>query len=155
MKIWRLVRRRHAQTAEAAYSGDGAALRGGRWNSRYVRIAYASTSRALALIELLVHIDWSDLPDDLVIVGATLEHPPLPAPPLSIGWDANPPGVASMHIGDAFVREAAAGAMLVPSAVVPGDHNVLINPAHAHFSAIVFDAVEEFVIDARIAQQKG
>lgn len=151
MKVWRITRQHHAPTAADAYNGEGSALRGGRWNSRGVRVAYASASRALALVELLAHIDWNDLSDDLVIVAATLAHQPAPLPQLPAGWEANPPSLASMQIGDTFVREAKDGAMIVPSAVVPGEYNVLINPGHPHFHEIIFDVIEPFRIDRRLA----
>ena len=150
MKVWRLQRRRFTPTASAAYGGDGAAQRGGRWNSRGVRVAYGASSRALALVELLAHLDWGDLPDDLVLVGASLPGPPLPPPPLPDGWDADPPTSASAAIGDGFVREGAALALAVPSVVVAGEDNVLVNPAHRDFRRIAFDAPVPFLVDPRL-----
>jgi RES domain-containing protein len=54
MRFWRICRRRYA--AEAA-TGEGARLYGGRWNSRGVRVVYASTSLALAAIETFVSLE--------------------------------------------------------------------------------------------------
>jgi hypothetical protein len=51
---WRIVKERHATTA---FSGDGAAQAGGRWNSRGIRVVYASGSLALAALETLVHLN--------------------------------------------------------------------------------------------------
>lgn len=59
MRGWRL-----ATTLHAPLTGEGAALRGGRWNSIGVSVVYASTHLSLALVELLVHLDALDLPGD-------------------------------------------------------------------------------------------
>src|SRR6266704_1143243 len=65
MRFWRICRRRYA--AEAA-SGEGARLFGGRWNSRGVRMVYASTSLALAAIETFVNLEPNLQPNDLVSI---------------------------------------------------------------------------------------
>src|SRR5438046_10620633 len=65
MRFWRICRRRYA--AEAA-SWEGARLYGGRWNSRGVRVVYASTSLALAAVETFVNLDPNLEPPDLVSI---------------------------------------------------------------------------------------
>src|SRR5580704_863223 len=65
MRFWRICRRRYA--AEAA-SGEGVRLYGGRWNSRGVRVVYASTSLALAAVETFVNLEPNLRPVDLIFV---------------------------------------------------------------------------------------
>src|SRR5271154_198445 len=65
MRFWRICRRRYA--ADAA-SGEGARLYGGRWNSRGVRILYASASLALATVETFVNLAPNLMPADLVFI---------------------------------------------------------------------------------------
>src|SRR5271155_517389 len=65
MRFWRICRRRYA--AEGA-RGEGARLYGGRWNSRGVRMVYASTSLALAAVETFVHLEPNLQPSDLVSI---------------------------------------------------------------------------------------
>src|SRR3984893_16164325 len=65
MRFWRICRRRYAA---AAASGEGARLFGGRWNSRGVRVVYASTSLALAAMETFVNLEPNLRPADLVSV---------------------------------------------------------------------------------------
>lgn len=151
MTVWRLVRRPFARGAQSAYSGEGAARRGGRWNSRGVHVTYASTSRALAVVELLVHVDWSHVPTDLIFIGAAL-------PPDSIErldrlperWNASPPLPTLGEVGDAFVQTGRALALLVPSAIVAGEHNVLLNPLHPSFNDIMFMKLEPSTLDRRL-----
>src|SRR2546423_10737797 len=65
MRFWRICRRRYA--SEAA-SGEGARLYGGRWNSRGIRVVYASTSLALAAVETFVNLEPNLRPADLVSI---------------------------------------------------------------------------------------
>ncbi|MEE8586705.1 MAG: RES domain-containing protein, partial [Acidobacteriota bacterium] len=69
--VWRICSRRHA---ESAFSGEGARRFGGRWNFPGAAMVYASDSLSLAALEMLVHADWQDLPEELVAVRA--EAPP-------------------------------------------------------------------------------
>jgi len=65
MRCWRICRGRYA--AEAA-NGEGARLYGGRWNSRGVRVVYASTSLALAAVETFLNLEPNFSPADLVSI---------------------------------------------------------------------------------------
>src|ERR1017187_10731162 len=58
--------------ALAAASGEGARLYGGRWNSRGVRMVYASTSLALAAIETFVNLEPNLRPADLVSIEGVI-----------------------------------------------------------------------------------
>ena len=53
-EAWRIVKEKHAASA---FSGEGAAKTGGRWNSRGVPVVYASATKALAALETLVHLN--------------------------------------------------------------------------------------------------
>ena len=53
-EAWRIIKAKHAGTA---FSGEGAALSGGRWNSKGVKVFYASATSSLAALENLVHIN--------------------------------------------------------------------------------------------------
>src|SRR5271165_4872491 len=69
MRVWRICRQVHAADA---FSGEGARLYGGRWNSPGVRVVYTSTSLALAAIETFVNIEPNLQPDDLVSIECVL-----------------------------------------------------------------------------------
>jgi RES domain-containing protein len=150
MRFWRIVRRRFA--AEAA-AGEGSRLFGGRWNSRGVRVVYASTSLALAAIETFVHIEPSLLPHDLVSIegdipeGIKIGKIELRALPSN--WRDT--GSDSLHrFGDDWIRNAETAALLVPSAAIRGEWNVILNPAHPEFRRIKLRKPEAFEFDARM-----
>lgn len=65
-------------------------------------------------------------------------------------WSAFPPGPASQTIGDEWIARAASAALRVPSALIPGEFNYVLNPAHADFGALVTGAPQELRFDPRL-----
>jgi RES domain-containing protein len=155
VKVWRLARLRYAPTPAAAYSGEGAALRGARWNSRGVRIAYASACESLALLEYLVHVELALAPRDLAFFAAEIPSDAVAElealPPL---WNDLPPPRAAAAIGDAFVAGRENLALRVPSIVIPFASNYLIDPAHPRFTEVMFDEPIAFKIDKRLMRSE-
>jgi RES domain-containing protein len=154
MRIWRLCRTPYA--AEA-FSGEGARRFGGRWNSRGVSMVYASTSLALAAIELFVHLEPGQAPDDLVYISAEMpEGEPartLHAAELPPAWWTDNGAVATRELGDAWIRAGSSLALLVPSVPIRAEWNVLFNPHHPGMSEVQIDPPQPFVFDARMFQQ--
>ena len=54
IRAWRIVKTRYSADA---FSGEGARLYGGRWNSPGVAMVYTAGSKSLATLEVLVHLD--------------------------------------------------------------------------------------------------
>jgi len=150
MRFWRICRRRYA--AEAA-SGEGARLYGGRWNSRGVRVVYASTSLALAALETFVNLEPNLRPKDLVSIAGevpeALEIGRLDLKALPPNWHGTR-DESLRPFGDEWVRAGKTAALLVPSAAIPGEWNVLLNPAHPDFSKIKMREAEPFEYDVRM-----
>lgn len=150
MKIWRICRECYALEA---FSGEGARRFGGRWNSRGVPMVYASTSLALAAIELFVHLEPNQAPADLVSIVAELPHG---EPALRWGATDLPPNwwsdeLAPMReLGDGWIRDKQSLALLVPSVPIRQEWNVLVNPLHPRIGEIRIDAPQPFVFDARM-----
>lgn len=150
MRVFRLIRKKHG----IELSGKGAALSGNRWNSKGTELIYCADSRALAMSEVAVHLSLSILPKDYVMVEidipsyvsiSTLSKEDLPANRSSF-----PHLLDTQQIGDAFVTERKDCVLKVPSAVVPGDFNFLINPYHPDFSTIRIVGQEDFPFDSRL-----
>ncbi|MGO9260623.1 MAG: RES family NAD+ phosphorylase [Bryobacteraceae bacterium] len=150
MRFWRICRRRYAR--EAA-SGEGARLYGGRWNSRGVRVIYDSASLALAAVETFVNLEPNLRPGDLVSIEGDIpdavETITLDVKALPARWYGTRD--ESLHrFGDEWIRDGRSAVLLVPSAAIRGEWNVLLNPAHAGFSRIAFGDPEPFEFDARM-----
>jgi RES domain-containing protein len=153
MRIWRLCR---APYAAEAFSGEGARRFGGRWNSRGVPMVYCSSSLALAAIELFVHLEPNLQPSDLVSIAAELP-PGEPAQRLDVvdlppeWWSDDFEPLRAL--GDAWIRATTSLAMMVPSAPIHSEWNVLVNPLHPRIGELRVEPAEPFIFDARMFRQ--
>jgi len=113
---------------------------------------YTASSRALAAMELAVHLEPDELPDDLVMVTINLPSTATMVPVRSLppGWDRRPPARKSQVIGDQFLSSSQALILSVPSVVIKDDQNYLINPAHPSFSEVSIDSIVPFQYNARL-----
>jgi len=159
MKVWRICR---AKFAAEAFSGHGARRFGGRWNSRGVPMVYASTSLALAAIELFVHLEPAQAPADLVCISAALpEGEPaktLAPADLTPNWwadDAAAGVAATRDLGDAWVKARSSLALLVPSVPIRQEWNVLLNPLHPRMDELRIEPPGPFVFDARMFRSQA
>lgn len=148
-RAWRLVREKHAATA---FNGEGAALYGGRWNSRGNRVVYASINLSLAALETLVHLNprmffrYLAFPvdfDESLVEKAEISG--LPA-----DWREEPPPPSSQRFGDEWLREARSAVIELPSVIVPGESNYLLNLSHPGFQAVSIGKPEPFSFDPRL-----
>src|SRR5258706_14110097 len=102
---WRIVKEKHAAKA---FSGEGAAKTGGRWNSRGVLVVYTSSTKSLAALENLVHLNPPVLFKYVAIrvkfEDALVEI--VQAKALPRDWQAEPPPPPTKAIGDAWARAA-------------------------------------------------
>lgn len=150
MWCWRICRRRHAVDAA---SGEGARLYGGRWNSRGVRVVYASASLALAAVETFVNLEPNLAPADLVSIKGEI---PDAMETVTLDVGILPPrwyetrDESLRRFGNEWIRTGLSAALLVPSAAIRGEWNVLLNPVHAEFPRILFSDPEPFEFDARM-----
>jgi RES domain-containing protein len=147
---WRICAPRYADTA---YSGEGARIHGGRWNSKGRAVVYASESISLAVLEQLVHVEDPAILDAFVVVSANLAEAMvevLSPSSLPDGWRAYPAPPFLKEIGDAWLSEGRSLALRVPSVTVRGQHNYLIDPAHPDFASIEVSEPETLDLDPRI-----
>lgn len=147
---WRIFKTVYAKTA---FDGEGARLFGGRWNSPGTRMVYAAGSASLALVEVLVHLeDAGPLPafslcsagfDDGIV--RKLQDSELPD-----DWNVLPYPASTQALGDLWVRDLQSAVLEVPSAVVPGESNYLINPAHEDFASLKLGEPRPYELDPRL-----
>lgn len=150
MIVFRLSKARYA----ADVSGKGAEIAGGRWNSKGTAIVYTSESRALCTTEIAVHTPLGILPLDYVLVVITIPNSitikELKESELPADWNSLPHSHSTQKIGDAFINEVKYAVLKVPSVVVQGEYNYLINPQHKDSKKISIHSTETFSFDERL-----
>ena len=131
---FRIVKRK---LAGSAFSGAGARLFGGRWNSVGSPMIYTAGSISLALLEWRVHLtQWP--PPPMVVIPSEIDPGLVWRPArLPSRWKDYPPPRATAGFGDAWVKSNRSAVMRVPSVVVPTEWNYLLNPNHPDFSKLV------------------
>lgn len=150
MRFWRICRRRYATHST---TGAGARLYGGRWNSRGVSVVYASTSLALAALETFVNLEPNLTPSDLVSIEGGIPEVVairrLDLTALPARWHESR-DQSLRRFGDEWIHGGETAALLVPSAAIRSEWNVLLSPAHPDFSKIQFRSPQPFEFDARM-----
>lgn len=151
MKAYRIDKEKWAATAK---TGEGARRVGGRWNSAGLPVVYTSEHLSLAILEVLVHapspsqrtvarvLTEITMPDSLVdtLLPKSLPADYGPLTPLSL----------TQEIGDRWLKQASSVGFLVPSAIVPTEMNLLLNPAHADYAKVVWGDFKEISLDPRL-----
>lgn len=150
MRVFRLSREKYATDL----SGKGAAIFGNRWNSKGVEMLYTAESRALAMAEVLVHLSLAALPDDYMMIEVEIpdfiQVELLNFNSLDENWNTNPLDPQTQTLGDTFIRSKEKCVLKVPSAVVKGDFNYLLNPNHPEIDKIKIKSITEFPFDKRV-----
>ena len=149
MIVYRLSKSKYA----SSLTGFGAAKWGGRWNSPGIAMIYTGQSRALCTAEIAVHTPMGDLPEayflvTIIIPGRSLQV--LSPDHLPLDWKSVPPSQSTRRIGDTFIKQGKSLALKVPSVVVPGEFNILINPNHARVKEVNIESIEPFEFDTRL-----
>jgi len=135
-------------------TGRGAELIGRRWNSHGIPMVYTSHSRALCTVEVAVHMSTGILPIDFEIVTIHIpDDAPITETPLTNldpDWKSFPYVRSTQLIGNAFILKTEYLVMKVPSAVIPGDFNYLINPRHPDIHLVKIIQREPYSFDQRL-----
>ena len=150
VRAWRIIKTRYSADA---FSGEGARLYGGRWNSSGIAMVYTAGSKSLATLELLVHLHTTsvlpsfsicpvDFDDSLVEL---IDPTKLPR-----DWRESPPPISLRAVGDDWISRSSSVVLRVPSAVIESEYNYLINPAHKDFKNLVIGGMEVFELDPRL-----
>jgi len=142
MQVYRICEPRFS---DDAFSGIGGEQASARWNHKGVRIVYCASSRALAALEMLVHVGrqgarktWHCCPAE---VPHELIEDPADLGPVPDQWATRE--TWSRDTGTDWIQEKRSLALRLPSAVIPEETNVLLNPQHP-----AFNQVEQFPVEA-------
>lgn len=116
-------------------------------------MVYVAETRALASLEVLVHaedtrllaaVHWVMIPVE--IAAAFVEIPKA----LPKDWRRLPAPASTRELGTRWVTEARSAALRVPSIVIDGEFNYVLNPAHPDFAQLKIGVPAPFSFDPRL-----
>ena len=132
-------------------SGNGAAINGSRWNSKGARMLYTSEHISLAIVESLVHLQSFDIPENQYLLQIELpdsNFSEIRQSKIKENWQQHLS--YTQWMGDQFISADQSLILKVPSAVVPQEHNFLINPLHVEFKKVKVVKTELLELDKRL-----
>lgn len=149
-RFFRLVQ---AKWEASAMSGHGARIAGGRWNPPGWLAVYLAESRALDALEILVHaprevlgLEWRnftvEVPDECI---ETVPDSRLPQ-----DWRSLPSSPSARRFGEQWLQEHRSLALRVPSAIIPEESTLILNPLHRDAAKIRVSTPIAFHFDPRI-----
>jgi len=153
MKAWRIF---PAHFSETAFTGIGGLYAARRWNHLGTAIVYCATSPALAAMEYFVNLEPNDAPDDLLIAEATIPDELVERLDLILlpaDW-RELDNLACRDLGSDWAASRRSLALQVPSVVVQGDWNLLLNPANPDFGKVTFKEPVPFRFDPRMFRRE-
>lgn len=112
---------------------------------------YCTTTLSLACLEILVHLGPEQIPLDYVYSTADLFESPETASFYGNLGDED----ATRAFGQQWSTSRNALAVLVPSVIIPIEFNVLLNPTHANFHTVEWNAPEPFGFDRRLLRSSN
>ncbi len=149
MQVWRLFPEHFRSTA---FTGAGGLYAAGRWNHLGAAMIYTATSRALAALEFFVNLQPIEAPDNLLMAEDSVPDTSVEV----IGLDVLPRNWRGLNnercrdLGSEWAASLRSVALKVPSAVVDGDWNVLLNPKHRDFGKVKIEPAKPFRFDERM-----
>lgn len=147
---YRLVRARHAARA---FDGEGARRYGGRWNPVGTPAVYLASHRSLAVLEILANLERTDALSGFVFFEVRFDErfvERLDPKRLPGNWRRPEPPSQLARLGATWAAEQRSLLLEVPSAVVPPETNLLLNPRHGDFGALAIGPAEPFDLDPRL-----
>jgi RES domain-containing protein len=148
MEVYRISRSKYANDL----SGEGARLYGGRWNRPGLSALYTSQSRALALLELIVHFNSADaLRLDYEFISLNIEDSMIVSLCEEVkGYEAQNKIFPFREKTEVLFLEQQVLAIKVPSVIIPQECNIIINPIHHWMNSLKILQKERVVIDKRL-----
>lgn len=133
-------------------SGAGSKQYGGRWNDKGISMVYFAESRAMAVMEVLIHLRPEDMDRDFIL--ATFDVPAedmltVKLNSLPQNWKASSEIESLKKIGNQFIKDNNYLLMKVPSVILEEDYNLVVNPNHKNASQIKLIAKRVFKFDER------
>lgn len=156
MFLYRIVKKKFATNIEQVFDGEGARRYGGRWNSAGNRCVYLATSESLAILEVLVHLNDTELLNDYDLYRIDIDEAliiELDQSYLPDDWQEDPAPSSTAQIGDEWLESEMSLCLKIPSTIVPREFNCLLNLQHTAFNLEELAVVKlEFNPDHRLSR---
>jgi len=153
MKVYRIAKQKYLSDL----SGQGARLFGGRWNKIGYNMLYCSSHLSLCVLEILVHMDYQFFTKDFSFIEIEFPDETLVTEVkpniLEQNWRHNPPLSFTQDYGTDWLISQESLALKLPSAVLPEEFNILLNPNHLDFNSIKVKETKHLEIDGRVFKQ--
>jgi len=150
VKIYRLAKTTYINDL----SGEGSSMYSGRWNRQGDALLYFSEHLSLCVLELLTRINYEFLATDYSFIEAEVPSSLILAlkNPESISekWRSYPPISDTKDYGSYWIENNKTLCLAVPSAVLPDENNILVNPNHPRFSELKIIKKSVLDIDSRV-----
>jgi RES domain-containing protein len=149
-KGWRIVK---PHLVDKAFTGEGARIYSGRWNSKGSSVVYISESLSLASMELLVHLESQEILNTYICIAVEFDNRMVQAlDPASLpdNWNTNPVPLSTKLIGDTWIKSGSSLILKVPSVIIPAESNFIVNPAHPDLKKITIGPPQPLDFDPRI-----
>jgi RES domain-containing protein len=151
MEVYRITHSKWATKLEA--SGYAA-----RWNSHGLFVIYAAENISLACLENLVHrngfgldADFSlitiSIPDEIAV--SELRSTILPSNWNELNENAH---LICRKYGDNWIKSQKTSVLIVPSAIIENEKNIIINVNHPDFLKIKISKTQPFSFDKRFSK---
>ena len=128
MTVYRIVK---LKKRTSDLSGTGSFNAGGRWNNEGTFALYTSENPSLALLEMLVHAEESELPPKMYLITIDVNDK-LPVFEMEDKDLPNerrlPDNIKLKDMGDKMLADLKFVGIKVRSAVLPGQYNYILNP---------------------------
>ncbi len=151
MKVYRITKKKYQDDL----SGKGAELYGGRWNPIGTPALYTSESRALCVLELLVHTQKELVPPLYIIQTIAIpdsldkEIKKLDIHDLNPDWDKLQHPEWTEILGNDYFKKGCLG-IIVPSCIIRFERNIVLNPNSEHYSELTAESKVDFELDKRL-----
>jgi RES domain-containing protein len=152
LTAWRIYKPKHAATA---FTGEGARLYGGRFNSKGVAVVYTAQSISLACLEMLVHLQADDLLRHYCLRSVRFDSrlvKSLEVASLPSNWREAPAPPEIQLLGDEWVASGESAVLRIPSTIVSEEVNFILNPAHPDFAKLVIGPERPHTFDPRLVK---
>lgn len=148
MRLWRISNYEDLQ-------GIGGLTKQGRWHSKGKPVVYLAEHPALAMLEVMVHleVDAEDIPDTFKLL--TVDIPSVDKKCMGLSrnlltedWASNT--AFTRRIGNEWLAKGQSALLKIPSAIMPSSYNYLLNPLAPGAEEITIVEVMPFPFDDRL-----